>query len=225
MLPTFIYPIFLLITVGASIGILLLAFLLLTAIGISAEIMLIVVGITGAVLLLINLFFASGYTGALVNEYFRALHRESVGVVSFMNYAFKNAPQFFVIEIVKLVVMGFFITPLALFYYFLGLGSVHELIIYVFVALGLIVVFIIEFLFLFSFIAYIEKRVRPFSAILISLNFIKDTHVKALLVYVLYCMVVLSLMVPLFNIIMYFVFFPIAASSLIKFFERETMHY
>ena len=225
MLPTFVAPIFLLVTIGASVGVLLLAFLFLTAFGIDSESMLIVMGILGAIMFLVNWVFASGYCGALVNEYYRALRKESVGIVSFMNYAFAHAPKFFVIVLVKAVIIGFFLTPLALIYYFLDLGSVHEAILYVFGGLALILIFIIEFLFSFSFIAYVEKRVKPFSAILISLNFIKDTHVKALLVYVLYCIVCMSLLVPLLNIIMYFVFYPIAASAMIRFFERQSEHY
>ena len=225
MLPTFIAPLFFLVTLGASVGVLLLTFLFLTAFGLDSEIMLIVIGILGAILFLLNWVFASGYCGSLVKEYYRALHKESVGVVSFMNYAFKHGPKFFVIVLVKTIVIGFFLTPLALIYYFLDLGSIHEAILYIFGGIALILVFIIEFLFSFSFIAYVEKRVKPFSAILISLNFIKDTHFRALLVYVLYCMVCMSLLVPLLNIIMYFVFYPIAASAMIRFFEKESEHY
>ncbi len=81
MLPTIVYPIFMIITLGASIGVLLLLFLVLTGVGIDADITLIVLGVVGAVLLLMNSVFSSGYMGALMNEYYRALRKESVGVV------------------------------------------------------------------------------------------------------------------------------------------------
>lgn len=225
MLPTILYPIFMSITLGASIGVLLLLFLLFTSLGADAEITLIVLGVVGAMLLLLNAIFSAGYKGALWEEYHKASHMQPVSIVSYMNYAFKNCLPFFVISLVKMVVTGFCIMPLLLLYYFLDLGAVHEAISYVFGAIALFEMFIIEFLFAFSFIAYVVKRVRPFSAILISLNFIKDTNVKALLVYVLYTIVVLSTTVPLLNIVMYLVFYPIAASSLIRFFERETTGY
>lgn len=225
MLPTFAYPLFVMVTLGASVGVLLLLFLLLTGVGIDSEITLMLLGVVGAVLFLLNAVFASGYKGALFSEYHRAIHQEPVGLVSFMEYAFKHSVQLFAISLVKVIVMGFFLMPLALLYYFLDLGAVHEAIIYVFGAIGLFIVFVIEFLFGFSFIAYVEKRVKPFSAILISLNFVKDANVKAFLLYFIYGLVVLSTLIPLLDIVMYFVFYPIAASSLIKFFEKETSHY
>jgi hypothetical protein len=225
MLPTFLYPVFLSITLGASIGILLIVFLLFTGVGVDAEITLIVLGIVSAALLLANSVFSAGYKGALINEYYRALHRENVGISSFTRYAFSNALSFYVIALVKTVVIGFFVTPLALIYYFLELGAVSEYIIYVFAAMALFFIFVIEFFFAFSFVAYVEKKVRPFSAILISLNFIKEKNVKALVIYVLYCIVALSALVPLLNIIMYLVFYPIAATSLIRFFEVQSTRY
>lgn len=225
MLPTFLYPVFLAITVGASIGVLLLVFLLFTAVGISSEITLIVLGITGIGLFVLNSIFSAGYKGAMINEYYLALHREKVGMGSFARYAFKNALSFFTIALVKTVVLGFFITPLALVYYFLDLGSIHEALLYLFAGIGLFIVFIVEFFFAFTFIAYVEKRVRPFSAILISLNFIKEKNVKAFIIYVLYCMVAMSTLVPLLNIIMYLVFYPIATTSLIRFFETQSTRY
>ncbi|MFP3949595.1 MAG: hypothetical protein ACLFUZ_00670 [Candidatus Micrarchaeia archaeon] len=222
MLPTIIYPIFMLVTMGASIGIMLLLFLVLTGIGIDAQINLIVLGVLGAVLLFINSIFYAGYKGALINEYHRALHKEKVGIVSFMHYAFGNAISFFVMSLVKMIVIGFFLSPLALLFYFLKVWTIHLALVYLFGAVALFILFMIEFLFAFTYIAYVEKKVRPFSAILISLNFIKDTNIKALLVYVLYSIIVMSTLVPLLNIIMYLVFYPIAMSSLIKFFEKES---
>lgn len=225
MLPTFLYPLFMAITLGASIGILLLVFLLFTAIGVDSEITLMALGIVGLALLMVNAVFSAGYKGALINEYYRALHKESVGISSFTKYAFANALQFFMIALVKIAVLGFFLTPLALIYYFLGLGSIHEAIAYLFAAVGIFEWFVIEFFFAYSFIAYVEKKVKPFSAILISLNFIKDRNVKALLVYLFYCIIVLSTLIPLLNTIMYLVFYPIAATSLIKYFETQSATY
>jgi hypothetical protein len=225
MLPTLLYPIFLSITVGASVGVLLLAFLLFTAVGLDSEITLIVLGITAAALILLNSVFSAGYMGALTSEYYRALHREQVGMGSFTRYAFKNCLPFYLIGLVKTVVIGFFVTPLALIYYLLGLWAVSEYLIYLFAAVALFFVFVIEFFFAFSFIAYVEKKVRPFSAILISLNFIKEKNVKALVIYVLYCIIALSTLIPLLNIIMYLVFYPIAATSLIRFFEVQSTRY
>jgi hypothetical protein len=225
MLPSFIYPLFMLVTIGASVGVLLLLFLVLTALGVASDATLIVLGVAAAVLLLVNSVFSAGYKGALFDEYYRALRAEPVGFVTFMNFAFKHAVPLFVISLVKIIIAGFLLTPLALVYYFLDVASMHEAATYGLAAVALFLLFVIEFFFAFSFIAYVEKKVRPFSAILISLNFVKDVNVKALLVYVLYCVVVLSTFVPLLNIVMYFVFYPIAASSLIKFFEKETSHY
>ena len=225
MLPTFFYPLFMAITLGASIGVLLLAFLLFSALGADPEITLIVLGVLGAFLLLANMVFSSGYMGALYNEYYKAMHRQPVGLMSYMNYAFRNSLSFFAIALVKMLLLGFLFTPLALLYYFLDLGSIHEAIAYVFIAIALFELFLVEFFFAFSFVAYVEKKVMPFSAILISLNFVKEANVKALLVYVLYCVVAVSTLVPLLNIIMYFVFYPIAVSSLIGFFEKQTVKY
>ncbi|MCP4647242.1 MAG: hypothetical protein GY852_05810 [bacterium] len=213
------------ITLGASVGVLLLLFLLFTTVGADAEMTLIVLAIVGTILLFINSILSAGYKGAFWEELYKALRAEPVSVVSYMNYAFKNCLQFFVISLVKIIVMGFFVTPLLLIYYFLDLGSMHEAFSYVFAIIALFELFVIEFLFAFAFIAYVEKKVKPFSAILISLNFIKDANVKAILVYTLYVLVVLSNAVPLLNIVMYFVFYPIVASSLIRFFENESTGY
>jgi len=225
MLPTFLYPVFMAITLGASVGVLLLLFLLFTSVGADAEITLIMLGIVGAILLFINAVLSAGYKGAFWEGLYNALRAQPVGIVPYMNYAFKNCLQFFVISLVKLIVMGFFVTPLLLIYYFLDLGAVHEAVSYLFGAIALFELFVIEFLFAFAFIAYVEKKVKPFSAILISLNFIKDANVKAILIYTFYVIVVLANTVPLLNIVMYFVFYPIAAGSMIRFFERESTGY
>ncbi len=224
LLPTIAYPVFMLITLGAMIGVLLVAFLVLTAFSVQPEILAIVLGVVGAFLLLLYGVFSAGYKGSLVNEYRKALRNEPVGVTYFMKYAFKNCPGYFVISLVKMVVGGFFITPLALLYYFLDLGMTNEILAWLVILMALFVVFVVEFLFSFSYIAAAVKSAKPFTAIILSLNFIKETHVNAFAIYVLYCLVVLASMIPLLDIISYFIFYPVAYSSLIQFFDKKNKY-
>lgn len=222
MLPTFLYPLFILITLGASVGVLLLIFLVFTALGVGADIVLILLGVVGAALLIVNAVFSAGYKGALYNEYYKALRKETTGLVSFMNYSFRNSLPLFTISLAKIIILGFLLSPLALITYFVDLAGIHEVLLYLVGATGLFIWVVVEFLFAFSYIAYVTKRVRPFTAILVSLNFIKDVNVRALLTYMFYCIIVACTLVPLLNIVVYLVFYPIAASSLIRFFEGRS---
>ncbi|MEM4272225.1 MAG: hypothetical protein QXH30_01425 [Candidatus Bilamarchaeaceae archaeon] len=224
LIPTIAYPIFMTITVGAMAGVVLLEFLLLTALSIQADIVLIALAATGALLLIFYGLFSAGYKGALVNEYRKALRREPVGFTYFMKYAFKNCPGYFTISLVKIVVMGFLITPLSLFYYFMDLGVTNELLAWLVILLALSIVFVVEFLFSFSYIAAAVKGARPLTAVINSLNFIKETHVEALIVYAFYCAVVLASLVPLVNLVAYVLFYPVAYSTLIQFFEKKSKY-
>lgn len=224
LLPTIAYPVFMLITLGAMIGVLLVGFLVLTAFSAPADITAIVLGGLGVLLFLIYLVFSAGYKGALVNEYRKALRKEPVGVTYFMKYAFKNCLGYFVISFMKIIVGGFFIMPLCLLYYFLDLGMTNEILAWLVILMALFVVFVVEFLFSFSYIAAAVKNARPFTAIILSLNFIKETHVNAFMIYVLYCIVFLASLVPLIDIIAYAIFYPVAYSSMIQFFDRKNKY-
>ncbi len=224
LLPTITYPVFMIITLGAMVGVLLVGFLALTAFSVQPDIILIVLAAIGAFLLLLYGVFSAGYKGALVNEYRKALRKEPVGVTYFMKYAFRNCPGYFVISLVKLVLMGFLITPLSLLYYFLDLGMTNEILAWLVILMALFVVFVVEFLFSFSYIAAAVKGAKPLTAIIIGLNFLKETNVNAFMIYVLYCMVVLASMVPLIDIIAYIIFYPVAYSSMIQFFDKKNKY-
>lgn len=224
LLPTIAYFVFMIITLGAMIGVLLLGFFGMTAVGVPADIMVIVLAVVGAILILLYGVFSAGYKGSLVNEYRKALRKEPVGFTFFMKYAFKNCPTYFVIALVKIIIMGFLIMPFSLLYYFLDLGMTNEILAWLVILIALFIVFVVEFLFSFSFIAAAVKNARPITAIIISLNFIKETNINAFMIYVLYCMIVLATFVPLVDIIAYFIFYPVAYSSMIQFFDRKNKY-
>ncbi len=218
MVPTLLYPIFLLITLGAFLGVLFIIFMLLTLVGAGGEITLYALGGVGAVLSLLYILLSAGYKGAMVAEYDNASEKGGVGLMHFMRYALSNSGGLFVISIVKMAIIGFVVMPFLLLYYFV-LIDLWEGWLYIFGMLALFLVFMIEFLFSFSFTAYVVRRVSPLTAMIISFNFIKEKNVKAFLVYGFYGLVALSTLVPILNIITYLVFYPIAYTSLILFFK------
>ena len=220
MVPTLLYPLFMLITLGAFMGIMFILFILLTLLGIGGDTMLYVLGGVGAVLAIIYIVLSAGYKGAMICEYNNATEKREVGPVHFMNYAVANSGGLFVIALVKLAVTGFVLMPFLLLYYFL-LVDLWEGWTYIFGLVALFFVFIVEFLFAFSFIAYVVRKVSPITAMMISFNFIKEKNVEALVAYVVYCVVALSTDIPIINIITYLVFYPIAFTSLILLFKSS----
>ncbi len=220
MVPTLLYPLFLLITLGAFLGILFILFMVLTLVGIGGDIMLYALGGVGALLALAYMLLSAGYKGAMVAEYNNASDKGEVGLIHFMRYALANSGSLFVISIVKMAITGFIVMPFVLIYYFL-LTGLWEGWTYIFGIIALFFVFIIEFLFAFSFTAYVVRKVSPITAMIISFNFIKEKNVKALLVYGFYGLAALSTLVPILNIITYLVFYPIAYTSLVLFFKQR----
>lgn len=219
MVPTILYPVFMLITLGAATGVLFVLFLILTLAGADGTVMKYVLGAAGAVLALAYLILAAGYKGAMVSEYNNATEKREAGLVHYMNYAMANAGGLFLISMVKLAITGFVVMPFVILYYFL-LVDLWEGWTYLFGLVALFFVFIIEFVFSFSFTAYVVRKVSPITAMIISFNFIKEKNVKALLIYGLYAAVALSIWIPIVNIITYLVFYPIAYTSLILFFKK-----
>lgn len=224
MLPSLIYVIFMAITLGACVGVLLLAFVGLTALSVDAGTVAIALGVMGFLLLVLFGIFSAGYKGALANEYYNALHGNPVGVIPFMQYAFRNALSFFVISFVKIGVMGFLISPLSLIYYFFDLGTTSPILAWIVILLAVFIMFVVEFLFAFSYIGAVVKKVRPFTAIMLSFNFIAHMNVQAFLIYLVYCVVVVGTLLPIVNFFIYFIFYPLAYASLIRLFEQKSVY-
>lgn len=221
MVPTLLYPLFMLITLGAFVGILFILFIILTLIGIGGDTMLYVLGGLGAVLAIIYTVLSAGYKGAMISEYNNATEKREVGLMHYMNYAMVNCGGLFVIALVKMFITGFVLMPFILLYYFV-LVDLWEGWLFIFGPMALFLVFIIEFMFAFSYIAYVVRKVSPITAMMISFNFIKEKNVKALVAYLFYCIVALSTDIPVINIITYLVFYPIAYTSLILLFKSSS---
>ena len=219
MVPTFLYPVLMLITLGAFSGILLIFFFLFSLIGFTGESSTYVLAAIAAILGIVYMIIAAGYKGSMVNEYNNATEKEPVGLEHFLKYAFKNAPNFFIIGLVKMVITGFVLMPLFLLYYFV-LWEYHDAYTYLLILLALFLVFIIEFVFSFSYIAYVARKVSPITAMIISFNTVKEKNINALGVYFVYALVALSTNIPLLNILTYLVFYPIAYTSLIVLFKK-----
>lgn len=218
VIPTILYPVFMLITLGAFLGILLIIFLIFTVLGIGGDAVIYTLGGVGAVLSLVYLMLSAGYKGAMVAEYNNATEKKEVGLMHYMSYAMRNSGGLFVISMVKMAITGFAVMPFVLLYVFV-LSGLPEILTYLTALLALLIVFFIEFLFSFSFTAYVVRRVSPITAMIISFNFIKEKNVKALLLYGFYALVAVSTEIPILNIITYLVFYPIAYTSLILFFK------
>lgn|GEM_PF-966228 len=218
MVPTILYPLFMLITLGAFIGVLFILFLLLTLAGVGGEMMIYVLGGAGGLLAILYMMLSAGYKGAMAAEYNNAAEGKEVSLMHYMNYAMRNSGGLFVISLVKAAIAAFVVMPFVLLYMFL-LANLWEGWTYLAGAATLFLVFMVEFLFSFSFVAYVVRRVPPITAMIISFNFIKEKNVKALLAYGFYSIIALSTLIPILNIITYLVFYPIAYTSLILFFK------
>lgn len=218
MVPTLLYPILMLITLGAFMAVVLIAFLLLTLLGVSGDIMMYGLGAVGAVLLIAYSVLAAGYKGAMVSEYNNATEGRDAGLSHYLNYATGNCGALFFISLVKMIILLFVTMPFLLLYYFL-LSGLWEGWTYIVGAMWLMLLFFVEFMFSFSFTAYVVRRVSPITALIIAFNFIKERNVKALITYAFYAMVALTTAIPIINFITYPVFYPIAYTSLILFFK------
>ena len=219
MVPTFLYPMLMLITLGAICGVLLIVFFIFTLLGLTGTTSMYVLGGVGVLLGLVYMIMAAGYKGAMVNEYNNATEKGVVGLEHYLKYAFANAGRLFVIAFIKMALIGFVLMPFVLLYYYV-LYEYHEAYTVLAALAALAGVFIIEFVFAFSYPAYVVRKVSPITAIIISFNFVKDKHIKALGIYAFYSVVALSTLIPLLDIITYFVFYPIAYTSLLLFFKR-----
>ncbi|HNT60440.1 MAG TPA: hypothetical protein PKJ97_00495, partial [Candidatus Bilamarchaeaceae archaeon] len=148
MVPTLLYPIMMLITLGAFSGVMLIAFLLLTVLKLGGDITIYALGALGALLLFIYSILSAGYKGAMVSEYNNATEQREVGLSHYINYATANCGALFVISLVKMVVVGFVVMPFILLYYFL-LSGLWDGWTYLLGALWLMLLFFMEFLFSF----------------------------------------------------------------------------
>jgi hypothetical protein len=168
---------------------------------------------------MVYLILSAGYKGAMVSEYNNATEEREVGLTHYMKYAFSNSGALFLISLVKLAAIAFVSIPFALLYYFL-LIDLWEGWTVIIGIIALFFIFLVEFLFSFSFTAYVVRKVSPITAMVIAFNFIKERHVHALLVYGFYGLVALTTLIPILDVITYTVFYPIAYTSLILFFKK-----
>jgi hypothetical protein len=220
MVPTLLYPILMLITLGAFIAVLLIAFLLLTLLGAGGDIIMYGLGALVAVLLIIYSVLAAGYKGAMVSEYNNATEGREVGLSHYLNYAMANCGALFLISLVKMLLIIFIAMPFLMLYYFI-LSGLWEGWTYILGAVWLMLLFAVEFMFSFSFTAYVVRKVSPITALIIAFNFIKERNVKALITYAFYALVAVTTLLPIINFITYPVFYPIGYTSLILFFKSS----
>lgn len=168
-------------------------------------------------------WFMSGVHGATIRYYGNVLSGKNysvqVGFIEFLSYAVNNASQFFLVGLVRLILVTIPILILYLIYSFLGQYNIPFMDI-IFGVVTMLVVFVIFFLFfpVFISLAIYEAGIRPAFGNAVKLT--ARAHVKAVLLYFCHCVVWVLNFVPLINLLTFFVAYPISYISLIALFKR-----
>ncbi|MCK4318959.1 hypothetical protein KAW38_00100 [Candidatus Micrarchaeota archaeon] len=223
VLSSLIYLLLNVLSFGAMMGILTIAFLLisLTPLGESYGVYILGVGIF--ICLLMYVFLFSGFKGAFVNDLNLIIERKKPSFFGFVRYGIRESPRFFVVSLIKLILHGLILIPLAALYYFVFMPF-PSIAMYGLIGLILVALFfnyIVQFLFSFSYVTAVVDRVNSFSALAICLNFLKRRNIMAFLIYTVYAIVAMSTFIPLINIITYPTFYPLMYSAMIIFFKEN----
>ncbi len=209
----FLYVMFLGITLFSLIGIYMLLAAVISLFGnFDSTIYYSIIGLTAVVFA----FLASGFKGAYVRMIHDVLKREKPRTINFLYFGLKFAHRFFLIGLVKVLVLVFAFSPLAVTYIIDSslltsnllaqiIGGIYGL------GIGLIVVY--AFSLSYILIALFEFDVKK--ALLGSIN-LAFRHAPVFLpLYIIYIFSVLLGFIPILNFLSWLVLYPTALMSLI----------
>lgn len=208
-----IYMVFQFIAILVAVAILLIAIFLASALkfDITYTPLLAILSIV----VLVYSYFAVAFNGSLINSYNSILDGNKIKFLDFYKYAMEKGFTFFGVCVAKSIVLVIFITPLLLLYYFV----LKDLSLpYLEIVVGLILAFLAflaHFIFFAAPIHAVTSQVGFIRSISMAFGTLKQKHISAFLLYLVYAAIWLTLLVPLVNIVTLLVLYPIILSALI----------
>ncbi len=219
---TFLAGMFCLLTVLGALGIFVLLFFLFSVL--NMPIISLQTAVAVGIIMIWVLWMLSGVHAARINFYNNLLNNKRYGLrsglVEFLNCAMQNASAFFLLLIIRFVIVAIPVTILYFLYDYLTQYNIPYLNIII-ILLAMICTFIIHFLFSPIFILMGVYRRGIGSAFWNGGRILIRTHVKALALYFVYAITWVLNFVPLINLTTIFVIYPITNSSLISLYKKN----
>lgn len=200
-------------------GIFIILFLILSVINLASSVEL-VASILG-ILLIVFLYFASGFLGSLIRAYSSSNKKSKVSVTDFFYYAKSNGTTFFNITILKLLTIAILVVPLIAIYYFYLLKNPIKYSEYLLGLIALFDIFIVELLFFPAYFSAALCNTGAFKSIMISFSFFRKKHVYAFGLFVLFSINFPFTIFPVLNLVPLFVVFPIIYFAMISMFQSN----
>ena len=161
-----------------------------------------------ALLSFIFLYFETGFYGAMLKGFEQAdRSRTRFDTVAYLDYAFRNAPKFFVATLILLIINAIIIAPLGYVMYMFSSSTI------VLVGAGLalaFILFLVNYLFYYSTIALtLFDKLNALRAIKASI-IVALKNIKLIVPYILFIILLLTLPIVLINLLTLFVLLPIS---------------
>ena len=213
------YAILQLMVFFAFFGVFVLLFMFATLFNLTINIP--ILALIAVIPVVVLLYFSAALYGSYIKHCNTLLEgANKTDIYDFFRYSMQDAGTFFRLIIAKILLVLLLVLPLIAVRLFV---LVNYAIPYVDIIIAVIAIgidFIISFIFSFSFFfaALYEQPVR--SALGSSLRVIKKKHIFAFVFYALYAVIMLTLFIPVINLITIFVTMPILVAAVIIFCQK-----
>ncbi|RME79960.1 MAG: hypothetical protein D6769_00845 [Methanobacteriota archaeon] len=167
--------------------------------------------IMAGILFLVWFYLASGFKGGMIKGLYEAIERRGrFDTEDYLNYSLNNDVKFFIIYLVGAIANVLVIGPVAY-----GILQFSSLVIQIVLAIvGLFILFIVNYLLFYSAMTLVVYNgIGSIKAIVASIKVSVKEIFKLMGPYLLYVGVLLTMFIPLINIISIFVLYPIALGN------------
>lgn len=189
------------------------AFLIGSLFGLTLDSLIVIVIAIGA--LVLSLYIGSGLFGSYLKNINSILQGQKIDFKSFFRYGITKARTYFTILIIKLSLEAILAAPLVALYLFvlkkLNIPYIEIILAVIFVG----VKFLVDFVFIYSFISNALFETKAFASIRNAFRIIRNKGISAFGLYTLFSIIAVTLLIPLLNLITLFVTLPISLGSLI----------
>lgn len=206
------------VTLGALIGAFLIVYYSLSLVGFGDVPS--VVGVIGGTLLILYLVIMNGLKGALIKTLGGVAKREKPSIRSFFKYSIERGEVFFVITLLKFLILAILVAPFYLLYSQVLLPMELPYIDWLLYGIAGAIGFVVEIPFMYAYIAAANQNLNTTGALKASFRLLRKRFVGAFAMYTVYALVWVSLFIPLLNIITVFVFYPVIYVAAILFYEK-----
>ncbi len=171
----------------------------------------------------IFVFFASSFKGGYYKLMYDIINGNNINIINFVYFCLRNAHKFFIIGLLKLLVLVLVLSPILIVWYFQPTSFDNLIIKIIGGTYSLIMIFIVCLLFSLTYIYTIDEK-----GIILTLKRAFKTVIKKLPkilpIYLIYGLIVLTGIIPILNLITFFVLYPTMMSALILFKINESLN-